>query len=285
MTDNDRSGTGSTVSCNNDCTRWSPERYRRHRETEDREWWWHHGREAGWHCTTCHIDADHFACKHCHRCMERGRNATYCSTTCRVYAWRQHVTDNDRSPGGSAVTYNTHAERIEAEYRAWRLDYGDSDMLGPVPETEEEWSEKIQWRIESESDDAAQLCANCHRDLEPSEPIWRGFARGVLCRDCTDDRIREYGELTPCDGCGRPTAYDTWGRTQFYESGVGYVYRTYCCTKCRDAVYRRRRRQRAAEQRGTRRCEECDAILDRQRSDARYCSNACRQRAYRARGR
>jgi hypothetical protein len=50
----------------------------------------------------------------------------------------------------------------------------------------------------------------------------------------------------------------------------------------REAAAARARATRA-EARASQRCERCDASIEADRGDARYCSNACRQAAYRQR--
>jgi hypothetical protein len=58
----------------------------------------------------------------------------------------------------------------------------------------------------------------------------------------------------------------------------------YCSRRCRNAVDKVAAcERRQAEQDGPRRCDGCHATLDGRRADAAYCSNACRQRAYRQR--
>lgn len=52
------------------------------------------------------------------------------------------------------------------------------------------------------------------------------------------------------------------------------------CDRCRQRAYRMRRRRRQA---GSDRQCTCGAVFTPSRSDGRYCSNACRQRAYRKR--
>jgi hypothetical protein len=52
-----------------------------------------------------------------------------------------------------------------------------------------------------------------------------------------------------------------------------------CCERCRKAIYRRARNTAATE----RLCDVCGERFTPKRSDARYCSNACRQDAYRKR--
>lgn len=288
VTSNDGTGALTTVTCN-DCQSYSNARRERLSKSMPHGWWLSHWRWAEWHCTSCHADADHFACEHCGKCMSQGRRADYCSSTCRVYAWRKRKeveTDNGSSAVDAIVTYNSHAERIEAEYRQWRKQLGDDSFIGPAPETEQEWAECIKRRIKHESDDTALLCEQCHRDIGPEEPVWRGgYQRAVSCKDCGSDAKRTE-RPKPCEGCSRPTVHSGYGRPFVYEPGLGHSKRTFCCNRCQEAFYRGRRKERISDERlkaGPRRCEECQEILDGQRAEARYCSNACRQKAYRQR--
>ncbi len=285
VTTNDSEGAVTTVTCN-DCKRYSNDRRVRLAKSMPQDWWWDHCHRAAWHCTSCHVDADHYACEHCGKCMVQGRDAKYCSSTCRVYAWKKRKaaeTDNDICAVSPIVTYNSHAERVAAETRDYYRRVGDS-LFGSPPKTEEEWSKTIRRWIKHESDDTALLCVDCHRDIGPQEPVWRSV-NGVSCKDCISDGWRRVA-LKPCEGCSRPTVHSGYGRPFVYEPGLGRTQRTFCCRRCQEALYRRRHQQKVSDERlkdGPRRCEGCKEILDGQRADARYCSNSCRQRAYRQR--
>lgn len=70
----------------------------------------------------------------------------------------------------------------------------------------------------------------------------------------------------PCSNCDRPT---------FYQD---YVWRRYvfCSDRCRATV-------QAALENPTSTCESCHLTFTPKRADARFCSGACRQFAYRQR--
>jgi hypothetical protein len=279
------------------------------------------------HCVNCHGD-DHRSCYRCGVCILAMRkvpgwrywkpntNRWYCSTTCRVNAWKARqatVTDNGLAPVRTTVTRNATADPVDAEvrrgfgdtragrcrYEAWksRVAWGDNALSGPVPRTDDEWATYLNRSIIIGSIDAAEFCANCERDIEPDEFVERrelGYSSwrrgsppthgGVLCEDCsTADPLHR----RDCEGCGRPTV-DRSRHRWVYDPGIGPNRRTFCSRRCKDAHYRHRRQHRLAEERaqaGPHRCADCDEIMDGQRSDARYCSSACRQRAYRARRR
>lgn len=206
--------------------------------------------------------------------MARGRAAWYCSTTCRVYAWkkRQAETDNDSRAASTFVIGNTHAERAAARYRRWRADADDGDVAG---------------YLNRDSDHSGLFCGQCHRDLTPDEPVWRrGWHRGVtplLCADCVNEGNER--PQTPCDACSRPTV-DMRRRPHVYDLERGRIKRTFCCTRCEQAFYRARHQARVAKRRSfdpPATCQTCDVVIEGARQGALYCSNACRQGAYRAR--
>jgi hypothetical protein len=66
----------------------------------------------------------------------------------------------------------------------------------------------------------------------------------------------------------------------------GYYKRKLCdglCDDCIRVMRVRRRRELRALARTELKCEQCGEQFDADRSDARYCSPACRQKGYRAR--
>jgi hypothetical protein len=95
------------------------------------------------------------------------------------------------------------------------------------------------------------------RESKPSQPQPR-----YPCVDCADTTPAFY-----CDPCRTE-----WQKRQHEE----FEQRT---TKQR-AEYKRRRQEKLAR-RSSQRCESCGTEFKRTRTDARYCSNACRQRAHR----
>jgi hypothetical protein len=166
-------------------------------------------------------------------------------------------TDKERAARAQSNTYN-HAAHIEAEYD------------GP----------NLPGAIKHEAARTALLCGRCARDIGPEEPVHRERWNAVSCSHCS----RRGNGLSPCDGCGRP-AWDSRPRPKVWD-GFSYGKRTFCCGSCQDTYYRRRRSERLAAERlndGPRHCDECNKVMDGQRADSRYCSPACRQRAYRQR--
>jgi endogenous inhibitor of DNA gyrase (YacG/DUF329 family) len=129
-------------------------------------------------------------------------------------------------------------------------------------------------------------CAQCERPIDVSEPVWRkslhtgyGFFGGrcstiaPCCEQCTPPEYQnEYLGPTPCEGCSRPVYAEVDRRRRR---------RVFCSDKCKGQV-------QAREAREMRRldpipCETCGEVFEPSRSDARFCSDACRQIAYRPR--
>lgn len=57
----------------------------------------------------------------------------------------------------------------------------------------------------------------------------------------------------------------------------------FCSVDCRLAYYKAERKRKRAESRGLSHCLNCGKEFIAKRNDARYCSNKCRQQAYRNR--
>jgi hypothetical protein len=72
---------------------------------------------------------------------------------------------------------------------------------------------------------------------------------------------------------------------QNYDGRIGAVIRTFCSESCRRAVFRVEAKSKRLATRGdlSRRCEDCNREFTPHRTDARYCSGACRQKAHRSR--
>jgi hypothetical protein len=136
----------------------------------------------------------------------------------------------------------------------WQVRYGWPTTVHRCCEKCGRWRacRQPQWRSQ---------CARCHRPLvyaddsllrgwcSCAEPHWFTFPAGDKCARCGDWRANLGG----------------WS----------------CSSACTKALYRVRTKETHVD----RKCEQCHEIIDASRGDAVYCSNACRQRAYRERRR
>lgn len=115
------------------------------------------------------------------------------------------------------------------------------------------------------------------------------------CPGDSDGR-RAWHDPQPCAGCGRPVRYHRQAHPgRFVRWWVPpaeadradvdvVVVRTFCSQRCRRRVLQTvRKAKRQARQADVRPCADCGQPFSGRRSDARYCSNACRQAAWRAR--
>jgi hypothetical protein len=119
-------------------------------------------------------------------------------------------------------------------------------------------------------------CGRCGRDLAADEPVWpviyrRGRGRVVCCRDCARQAEERFDYARRCSQCSRVVYDQRW------------IWPCFCSERCRQSHAKAKRSVARAEQRAGCRCDQCEEVLSADRADARYCSNACRQRAYRAR--
>jgi hypothetical protein len=127
-------------------------------------------------------------------------------------------------------------------------------------------------------------CAECARTLGPAEPVWRenfSLGRGFFggnrrtvaphCEACKS-KLRHFCAAKPCKSCGRPVRDEN------------YKQQSFCSERCRRAGRLATARDQRRHVRGTTRaCERCDEQFEPTRTDSRFCSNSCRQAAYRAR--
>lgn len=123
----------------------------------------------------------------------------------------------------------------------------------------------------------AGWCARCGKDLAPGEKVVvqqaEPWGMAPRCVDCagSHERWQSPDRKGDCGGCGRPVVLRNpwaWHRKHIY-----------CCTRCADVIFRKLRQRNPKPVA----CDGCDAKFTPSRADARFCSNACRQRDYRTR--
>jgi hypothetical protein len=187
------------------------------------------------------------------------------------------VTDSDSSADRKISTRNAEAAR---QRRPWRKSWS-TDHLAEVE---------------------GGICGACGRDLADDEPVFIGRRPRRYrepdhrCRDCAPKWLRDiepgvryeypwreesgipadvYCNL-PCDECSRPVIFRTTGGRYRLSR------RVFCSRQCSSAYYNQLRNERNARAR-EKVCESCGEAFTATRRDARTCSAACRQRAYRKR--
>ena len=133
-------------------------------------------------------------------------------------------------------------------------------------------------------------CPNCKKTIGPTEPTYLvsvgygdywmrkvGGAIAFFCAECADKTRGWQGasawhEPLPCVHCQR---------TVFHDAARRIPKHVVCSKECRQAVYYAV--VRARRRRPKRDCSTCAEPFQPKRTDALYCSSACRQRAYRLR--
>lgn len=126
-------------------------------------------------------------------------------------------------------------------------------------------------------------CTICRSELA-DEAIYRGVNLApkypgirYLCGRCGAERdaFRKWGRSTICVNCGRPVISSTRpGRPPKLIT---------CSEECTVAALNAADRHERKEQREPVKCEACGKAFLPKRTDASYCSVACKQRAYRQR--
>lgn len=152
------------------------------------------------------------------------------------------------------------------------------EALGPGQERTDEELDQMQrdeFLLET-----AYACGYCGHvfvegDVVYREPcgigFWRAWRIVPFCQACADQRrLSGVRGPWPCEGgCGVLVSVFEGGWNQ-----------SVCCSpRCVDEAARKRRRVEPV----ARECEVCGEEFIPKRSDARYCSSACRQDAYRKR--
>jgi hypothetical protein len=126
-------------------------------------------------------------------------------------------------------------------------------------------------------------CAHCgrvvrnHVDVDPRRFLgrWKTWM--------TEDDVRRNREFL--EQVEALPEEDRQSALESFDGRIGVIIRTFCSESCRRAVFRVEAKAKRLAARGdlTRRCVDCNREFTPHRTDARYCSSACRQRAYRSR--
>ena len=276
-------------------------------------------RRDGWagdpHCKACHGNT-HRECDYCGKCMppRSGRHRTrldrrYCSSTCRVYGMKAR----ERKAAERALWEESHPEEAAQERAGFEAWLSALREIGDSPEVAE------RKRLARELRDAAEVCNRCkaplttvyrrreHEHVVNAPVLALCAAHRCLQRDGHHNRDvvdtgqyfpscrcedRHWTSPEPCLACARPVS---WPRNAGWRRGRGWFYhdeqrpadpRVFCGNNCKRLVLRAESKaQRLATKAAAEKvkCPVCLFEVRPTRGDVTYCSNACRQRAYRQR--
>jgi len=166
------------------------------------------------------------------------------------------------------------------------LDKAAASIRAMLGVTDDDREARYRHTIRNAQNDAS-VCAKCGRQIAASDPVWRqrfdlgyglfgggwGTTVAPVCSSCKDEH-ELFDDARPCAGCGRPV---------HNLDNVYYRRFTFCSQVCRAKALAAHGRNRRREARGDRPCEGCGKTFKPTRTDARFCSVACKQRAYRQR--
>ncbi|HYZ13758.1 MAG TPA: hypothetical protein VFA08_09170 [Actinomycetota bacterium] len=177
----------------------------------------------------------------------------------RIHAFREgSVTDTARAVAVSL-------EAVTTLERAIKWDQ-------PIPHKRVDMPNALQWIMWRAKDGAGHDEEPCGFCAGRSPRYYRSMCDEHLL-ECFRREVRE--RIWECTACGR--GYLSRRR---WEDRVGY-----CSDECEVVTKVDAARARRTDSRNALglRCQVCDEVIDAGRSDARYCSPACRQKAYRSR--
>lgn len=165
---------------------------------------------------------------------------------------------------------------------------GWTEILLKSLDRSKEIEQTPEYRLIAKSREDGASCAKCGHPFGAEEDAWRGTiptAKRTVFGDVIEEAVLLCGECKPafcrwrqgCPVCGRTV----WYQDERHRTGA-------CCNRCRRSLEAARKRELRAQERKYRSsniCAECSEWFMPFREDARYCSNACRQRAHRERKR
>lgn len=106
-----------------------------------------------------------------------------------------------------------------------------------------------------------------------------GYREAPMCEVCAEKERatgpRMYREETSCSHCDRDLVIIRISLRRYHS---------FCNDKCQHGYYNHLAKLKRDEERGTRDCDTCGDTFTPKRSDSKYCSSKCRQKAYRQRG-
>jgi hypothetical protein len=157
-------------------------------------------------------------------------------------------------------------------------------------------TESEEERRQNVAQSAARICGGCGKELSENASVWlqpvrRRMAFGSSSplipfgRCCVPEKD-DFAKLGRCQACDRRVylLVYTYRAGRRYRQRMRLSRLVYCSLHCRQAVYAavaKARRERNKVKRLS--CMVCGKEFPPTRSDARACSSACRQKAYRDR--
>ena len=175
------------------------------------------------------------------------------------------VTDSKSVDGDPFVSRNTANNAI--------------DRLGfPKPDAETIARRRRKW-----DSNRGMLCFKCGREYSSGETIYFGKVGGYAllgysyrkvsyCESCKPKRWLDHGK---CDTCNREV---------YFPYRHINRYHVFCSRMCERDHYSKVQRQKRLKNR-QKNCNQCGKAFTAPRSDTKFCSAACKQKAYRQRGR
>lgn len=212
-----------------------------------------------------------------------------------------NVTSADRELGTPIKSGNDSGapslEAVEAKLHEMlgATHAGGNDPAEVAKREERRETRRLQYRARRDGG----LCSKCGRGLKTDEAVyiavvWAGhrpltgtYGRhyGPVCEGCAPPYMKGEGryynpridrcEQRSCDTCERPVVWKS-SRRDYYRRHV------FCSERCQWSYYNTARNERAAHAR-EKVCEVCNETFTAARRDAKTCSSACKQKAYRRR--
>jgi hypothetical protein len=124
-------------------------------------------------------------------------------------------------------------------------------------------------------------------EVQPNEPVCRVPDRPairrhwVICPAPTEISTEFFHDPIPCDFCGRAVFYRKDERYLRRFIAAKLPVNADCGDPRHDGLRRERLRERQRKTPAAKTCAVCGQQFTPTRSDAEYCSNACRQNHYR----
>lgn len=143
------------------------------------------------------------------------------------------------------------------------------------------------WQDEPEEVWVKVTCFGCGCKLWVQFSVVRSTSREWRCHECDQETLARVYEQERANGSAitvRRRACEDCGKQQFYRC----PYRWHVgprCPKCRCELRSRKQREARARKRWGMTCQFCGDPITANRSDVKFCSNKCRQAAFRAKAR